>query len=71
VEIIGEAAARVGEETRAKYSNVPWADIIGMRNRLVHTYFDVDLTLLWTTVSDDLPELIRQLEAISDEREPS
>jgi uncharacterized protein with HEPN domain len=64
VEIIGEAAARVGEDTRSKYPNLPWVDMIGMRNRLIHNYFDVDLSLLWTTVSDDLPELIRELEAI-------
>jgi uncharacterized protein with HEPN domain len=71
VEIIGEAAARVGEETRTTYPDVPWADMIGMRNRLVHTYFDVDLTLLWTTVSDDLPEPIRQLEPIVAGKRPS
>jgi uncharacterized protein with HEPN domain len=71
VEIIGEAAARVGEETRAKYLDVPWADVIGMRNRLVHTYFDVDLSLLWTTISDDLPILIRQLETMVEEDHPS
>ncbi len=46
VEIVGEAGARVGEDTRAKYSHVPWADLVGMRNRLVHAYFDVDLSLL-------------------------
>ena len=64
VEIIGEAAARVGDDTRAKHRNLPWGDIIGMRNRLIHTYFDVDLSLLWTTVSDDLPVLIGELDAI-------
>lgn len=62
VEIIGEAAARVQPETRSRHLHVPWADIIGMRNRLVHNYFDVDLSLLWTTVVDDLPELIAMLE---------
>jgi uncharacterized protein with HEPN domain len=61
----------VGEETRAKYLDVPWADVIGMRNRLVHTYFDVDLSLLWTTISDDLPILIRQLETMVEEDHPS
>jgi uncharacterized protein with HEPN domain len=71
VEIIGEAAGRVEEETRAKYPHVPWADMIGMRNRLIHTYFDVDLALLWTTVTDDLPELIRQLEPIVEAKAPS
>jgi uncharacterized protein with HEPN domain len=66
VEIVGEAAARVGEDTRAKYPSLPWADMVGMRNRLVHVYFDIDLSLLWTTVTDDLPPLIRELEKITD-----
>ena len=64
VEIIGEAAARVGEDTRAKLYRLPWADMIGMRNRLVHAYFDIDLSLLWTTIVDDLPNMIRELERI-------
>jgi uncharacterized protein with HEPN domain len=62
VEIIGEAAARVGPETRAKNLHIPWSLIIGMRNRLVHNYFEVDLSLLWTTVVEDLPGLITILE---------
>jgi uncharacterized protein with HEPN domain len=66
VEIIGEAAARVSESTRARHASLPWADMIGMRNRLVHAYFDIDLRLLWTTVCDDLPVLIRELERIAD-----
>ena len=66
VEIIGEAAVRMSEDTRSHYPTLPWADIIGMRNRLVHVYFDIDLSLLWTTVTDDLPPLIRELERIVD-----
>jgi len=62
VEIIGEAAARVSKDTRMKQAALPWADVIGMRNRLVHAYFDIDLSLLWSTVPDDLPVLIRELE---------
>jgi uncharacterized protein with HEPN domain len=62
VEIIGEAAARVGGDTRAKHPSLPWNDMIGMRNRLVHTYFDIDISLLWTTITDDLPPLIQKLE---------
>ena len=64
VEIIGEAAARTTEETRVKYPSLPWADMIGMRNRLVHAYFDIDLALLWNTVTTDLSLLIAQLEPI-------
>ena len=62
VEIIGEAAAHVTEESRGRYPLVPRVDIVGMRNRLVHNYFEIDLSLLWTTVVDDLPELIALLE---------
>jgi uncharacterized protein with HEPN domain len=61
IEIIGEAATRVSEETRAKASGIPWPDIIGMRHRLVHTYFDTDLDLVWETLQRDLPALIGDL----------
>ncbi len=64
VEIIGEAAARVSEATRAQHPSLPWADIVGMRNRLVHAYFDIDLSLLWTTVSVDIPRLVEELDRI-------
>ena len=64
VEIIGEAAARVSADTRARYPSLPWADIIGMRNRLVHVYYDTDLSLLWTTVTVDLSQLIAELAPI-------
>lgn len=64
LEIIGEAAAKVTAEARAAYPAIPWADIIGMRNRLIHGYFDIDLDLIWNTVNDDLDPLLEQLEAI-------
>ena len=62
IKIIGEAAARTSEETRARYPKMPWDDMIGMRNRCVHAYFEIDLSLLWTTVRDDLPVLAQDLE---------
>ena len=64
VEIIGEAASRISEETKAKHREVPWAKIIGMRNRFVHDCFAIQLESLWRTVQDDLPPLIAQLEAL-------
>ena len=72
VEIIGEAASRLPEPTRAAHPAVPWPAIIGMRNRLAHGYFDVDLNVLWTTVATHIPVLISVLEAIlaSDDRAP-
>jgi uncharacterized protein with HEPN domain len=64
VEIIGEAAARVGTESREKYPSIPWLQIVGMRNRLIHGYDAVDLNVLWDTIIDDLPPLIDELEKI-------
>jgi uncharacterized protein with HEPN domain len=64
VEIIGEAAGRVSNERKVKIPEIPWREVIGMRNRLVHGYDSVDLGVLWDTVELDLPPLIAQLEKI-------
>lgn len=64
IEIIGEAATRISKPTRDQYHQIPWAHIVGMRNRLVHGYDTVDLNLLWNTVAFDLPPLIAALEEI-------
>lgn len=64
VEIIGEAASKVTQETRQQYSTLPWQFMIGIRNRLTHGYFDIDWSILWETVNRDLPPLIEELEAI-------
>lgn len=61
IEIIGEAAYQVSESARDEISNLPWDDIIGMRHRLVHAYFDINLDILWKTVREDLPALIAEL----------
>ena len=58
IEIIGEAAYQVTETTRKQLQDIPWEDIIGMRHRLVHAYFEINLDILWRTVQDDLPTLI-------------
>jgi len=67
VEIIGEAASRVSGPTREKHREIPWSDMVGMRNRLIHGYDVVDLNLLWDTVEIDLPPLIAALENIVEE----
>jgi uncharacterized protein with HEPN domain len=64
VEIVGEAAGRVSREAQGEHSQIPWAQIAGMRNRLVHGYDSVNLDVLWQTIREDLPELIAQLERI-------
>lgn len=55
IEIIGEAAGQVSEETRAEVPNIPWRNIVGMHNRLVHAYFDINRNILWKTVIEGLP----------------
>lgn len=64
VEIIGEAATSVSKECREKYPEIPWRSLIGMRNRLIHAYFDINLDVVWQTVTEDLPTLIAALEKI-------
>jgi uncharacterized protein with HEPN domain len=61
VEILGEAAYQTSEETRGRLPDIPWDDIIGMRHRLVHAYFSINLNILWRTVKDDLLPLIESL----------
>lgn len=65
IEIIGEAATKISIDMRDMNSQVPWDDITGMRNHLVHGYFDVDLEMLWNTVKLDLPALLIKLKKIS------
>ncbi len=64
IEIIGEAATKVTKETKNEYPEIPWSNIIAMRNRLIHGYFDIDYDRVWDTVIDDLPSLISTLEEI-------
>jgi uncharacterized protein with HEPN domain len=71
IEIMGEAASKVTKESRDGYLEVPWLNIIGMRNRLIHVYFDIDLDRVWDTVTDDLPPVIAALDKIVQKEEKS
>jgi uncharacterized protein with HEPN domain len=62
LEIVGEAAGRVTSEERLRHPDIPWTEIVGLRNRLIHSYDSVDFDILWQIVSDDLPLLIEALE---------
>lgn len=57
----GEAAAKVSEETRHRHAAIPWDAIVATRNRLVHGYFDINLDIVWDTVTIDLPPLVAEL----------
>ncbi len=65
IEILGEAAYQMTPEARVQTPQIPWDDIIGMRHRLVHAYFDIDLDILWKTVQEDLLPLIVELEHVT------
>lgn len=64
LEIIGEAARRVSDETRMNLPGLPWREMIGMRNRLIHQYDFVSLAIVWEVTQDDLPPLIVALTAV-------
>jgi uncharacterized protein with HEPN domain len=61
LQVIGEAARLVSEETQVDHPDIEWRAIIGMRNRLVHGYFTIRLDVVWQTLLEDIPPLIRQL----------
>ena len=64
IEIIGEAAAQVTPEYQQVYPQLPWREMVAMRNWLIHAYFDIDVQRVWKTAQEDLPALITQLTAI-------
>lgn len=71
LEIIGEATNRVPRHEQATYPHLPWPQLVGLRNRLIHGYDAVDFDILWQIIQRDLPPLIIALESILDDAPPS
>ena len=65
LEIIGEAAAKLPREFQDRHPTLPWAEMVGTRNRIIHDYFEVDMELCWRTITRDLPPLILKLREIT------
>ena len=64
LEIIGEAASKVSENFKSEHPEIPWLEITGMRNRMIHAYYDVNLDVVWQTIKSDLPDLLQSIEKI-------
>jgi uncharacterized protein with HEPN domain len=60
--LIGEAANAVSQESKAKITEIPWKKVVGMRNQLIHGYFDISYRIVWSTIVEDIPSLISCLE---------
>lgn len=61
IEIIGEATKKLSDEIKQKYSVIPWRDIAGMRDKLIHDYFGVDIRAVWKTAKEDIPKLKEEI----------
>lgn len=64
IEVIGEASKKVPKGLKDKYDNIPWREIAGMRDKLVHEYFGINKKVVWNTVKHDIPALRKQIEVI-------
>ena len=64
LEIIGEASGKISKDFRILHKEIPWSDMIDLRNRLIHEYFRVDYGVVWDTIQDDLPRLINKIEPL-------
>ncbi|MCC8105483.1 MAG: DUF86 domain-containing protein [Clostridiales bacterium] len=65
---LGELANKVDQEYKKKHSEIPWSQVYGLRNRIVHDYEGVNLQLVWEIISDDLPELKESLQVIKEQK---
>ena len=70
LEIVGEAASKISRETRASLREVPWTQIISMRNRLIHVYHDLNHNIIWRTATAELPALLPLLRAALPDNDP-
>lgn len=71
LEIIGEAVKNLSESFRNRYKNIPWREIVGTRDKMIHHYFGVDLDIVWDTINNNLPELKQKILKIKEDLEKS
>lgn len=68
LEVIGEAVKNLPSRFREKYPEVPWKEIAGMRDKLIHEYFGINYRIVWKTVKDEIPKFKKQIEKIMEEK---
>ena len=71
LEIVGEGAGRMPQDEHSRYPEIPWSQMVSLRNRLIHGYDVVDLNILWQVITTELPALILSLQAILEADTPS
>jgi uncharacterized protein with HEPN domain len=64
IEIIGEASKKISKDTKLTYYKIPWKEIAGMRDKLIHDYLGVDITVVWKTIHQDIPTLEKLISEI-------
>lgn len=69
LEVVGEASNRISDEVKEKYPHLPWIEMRGLRNRIIHNYDDIDYEIIWKVLKNEIPKLIPQIESIIDEIE--
>ncbi len=69
LEVIGESSNRISDELKEKYPHLPWIEMRGLRNRIIHNYDDIDYTIIWNVLKNEIPNLIKQIEEIIEEIE--
>lgn len=69
LEVVGESSNRIENKLKQKYAHLPWIEMRGLRNRIIHNYDDIDYKIIWNVLQNEIPELIQQIEAIIDEIE--
>jgi uncharacterized protein with HEPN domain len=69
IEVIGEATKKIPDELRANYPDIPWRDMAGMRDKVIHSYFTIDYMMVWLTITEDIPRMVPQIKKVVDDLE--
>ncbi len=69
IEVIGEAAKNIPSSIRKRYQEIPWKDIVGMRDVITHGYFKVDLVIVWKVIKEEIPDLKEKIEEVKEDLE--